>query len=467
MPWYKKGTNEIVPDALATSSRPTPTPSAAATPASAPPDRGMQALSGVPTGREGKYPRFERFVRGALTAADPGLQPPPDWLTHIYAPQTTTQAVLYPLQFLPGLGESKMLDELVEQYPEAATVLKPAAALARATGKNWFRRMATSTGAGALTGAISGEGGRKGATEGFLLSGSGEALAAARPIARMIGKGNYLEGIQQAISETLGRHLPGVDTSPGELSDLTHGTMIVDEASKATSAERDAINQTAGRNKVTMPHIKGGADIRNPVPGRMKLEKAEKQLTKMADFGYGAGGSGKRNLTSRQARELLRDYRIVVQTELNIVQPGLGDRWVARRATLGKAQSMARMFKDGVIDEETGQINPTKWSLAVKKHWDDLVQHFGLDGAKELERAGGARKGIIPQPSETPHVGFRLHGGLPVPHAGLGRTLRPPNVPENILSYPPRAAFSLLGGIPMSRALMGQMFPQRVNPTVP
>jgi hypothetical protein len=212
-----------------------------------------------------------------------------------------------------------------------------------------------------------------------------------------------------------------------------------------------------------MPHIKGGSDVRNPVPKLMKLKKAEKQFTKLGDFGYAESGSGKRNMLARMAREHYAYYKDLITAQLDARFPGqnLGQLWRGTRDAISGAEAYARLFKENVIDESTGRFDPAKWNRAVRKHWDDLVLHLGRKGAEEVRASGGYVRGMTPQMAERPDI--HLRGGLP-PHVGggAGRTLRPPNVPANILYYPPRGAFSILPGIPATNVIK-----QAVAPTPP
>lgn len=496
MPWYNsKG--EIVPDELV-APMPTPTPRGAAPPGPVTKIPGKTILGAAPPPdpdpeREAYYrshPAFAawnrpltEFVRGGLEALDPGPRyvDPRQAATQAYrfptdvlSPKDWAQTALTPLWFMQGLGEAKVLRELAEQIPEARTILKPAAeAAAKASefvGKSWPRRLTSSTITGGAAGTLAGDSPRKSASEGFGGSLTGEALAMLRPVARMFGAPGYRAGVNTEIGKTIEKHLPGVKAGPGELSDLAHGNTIVDETAEKLKGIRDRIdNQMAGK-KVKAPHVTSAKDIREPREKNFNLKKAEKQLTNARDFSYDRSGRGKANLTARKATDLIRKYRNSIANEINAHYPGqfLGELWRGWTNTMGKANALARLLKEDVIDHTSGMVNPQKWGEAVLKHWDDLADHFGTDGARELEHAGGARKGMIPQEAEKPHFGFRLHGGLPVPHAGPGRTLRPPRVPANITSYWPRGFFSIAPGISINQQLQQQLFGrQRLQPPPP
>jgi hypothetical protein len=399
---------------------------------------------------------FTNVVRGALFGA--GSEEPSNWLTDIYSPKDWSQTALIPLFAMQAVGEAKLLGELAENYP----ALRPVAKAARAVGANWWRRMGSSALTGYASSKAAGDPGSQGTAEALTASTIGEALGLVRPIARMFGKESYLEGVNRDISHTIEKHLP-IDVDPEDVADITYGHDIVNETKERVRPVYDDVHQRTAGQKVTMPHIKGGSDVRNPVPKLMKLKKAEKQFTKLGDFGYAESGSGKRNMLARMAREHYAYYKDLITAQLDARFPGqnLGQLWRGTRDAISGAEAYARLFKENVIDESTGRFDPAKWNRAVRKHWDDLVLHLGRKGAEEVRASGGYVRGMTPQMAERPDI--HLRGGLP-PHVGggAGRTLRPPNVPANILYYPPRGAFSILPGIPATNVIK-----QAVAPTPP
>jgi hypothetical protein len=388
-------------------------------------------------------------------AGEPGES---EWMTHTVVPQTETQAALYPLVAAMGFAESGVLDPLVESFPQ----LRGTVELLKAASKTFPRRLATTAGTGYLAAKSSGEPGWKGGLEGTLLNLTGEGLRALGPVIRFFGGEPYAEKTSGDIAGTLEEKIPGIKVDPENPARITRGSTIVKDARAATQADRDIIDQAVGKNKVTMPHIRGGADVRDPVPGRMKLKKAEKQFSKLGDYGYGVGGTGKKNITARAARDAIDKYKGSIADELDAMQPGkdIGKKWLARRNTLSRAEAMTRLFKDGVIDETSGKIDPTAWSKAVLKHWDDLAANFGEDGANDLLEAGGSRKGMITQEAED----HSFHWRHLLPGVHPGRTLRPPRTWENMLRYPPRGFLSLMPGAPVTRKIMSTMFDRPQSP---
>lgn len=497
MPWVKESTGEPVPDDLVSTTA--PKSGAAFLPKSvstkppgeigAPPGPLTRTptivLGGKPLDDETRYdiehPEFAKYFRRPVTnfmasALSGNYMGQPTELSQGLAkavvPQDWTQAALLPLMAVPGVGEmgegSVLAEKAAAELPEwAGPVARAAGKGADWVGGRWYRRLALGPAVGAGTSVATGEPIGKEtltrAAEGGAITGLPEVLRGAAPIGRMILKPNYIDQVTNDAASTIGKHLPGVKPGPEGVGELTDS--IADEATEVMQPTFNKVDNAMAGRKVKMVHVKLRGGVRTAEPVEMSLPKAARQFEKLRSVGYLKGGGESRTLTANKARSLLSEYREKVARQIDAqTSKGMGNLWLGGRDYLARAHSFERMFGDGVVDEESGKIDPEKWVKAAMNHRDDLVQHFGEDGYQDILRAGGYRRGMVPQSSERPHIGVRLHG----PHAGLGRTLRPPRVLENWMHYPPRGFIGMAPGMqPLTRWLASQAYPELETEQLP
>jgi hypothetical protein len=360
----------------------------------------------------------------------------------------------------------KLAENIVPQTPGQAGrdigMIAGGELLAPAEGASLAYKIGAPLGRTALTALTSAVGEKlaggsalKGAEEGALQQGTGEAAAPAINFLGSYGKtalnAKDVKNVGGLVSDLI-PSLGDVSTVP-KFDAAFRGGEATEKAGQKLGTLEESISKQLGKKPIGTMMVQTSG--RTPMTVRVKAS-FDDMVDKIRDLnriGYAYSGDAQQKALAADARREAHDLTEELSSALNKQQPGLGDKFLKVRREYAKASLFTRIFSDPDLYDASGRLNMnTLQELAANRgsagFREDLIRVLGRDDTnKFLDKVYRNAPSTARDVDAGLNMGLSFHPGTAMPrifaHPRLGQKVG--EIPRRLPKISPTAPAILLG----------------------